>query len=132
MVQPWAVERMTEDHLRQLSELRRRSGKKMAPQTFRNGVQVAGALDMRDPTTGRPLIGSYVGSWLIRLGTRLGGLPSEPRRGRERGPLAVAARLGQGEGVTSHDRVRYRSGQLVPVGQTPDSEGEHRGVDVSW
>ena len=79
MVHAWLVERMTDEHRRDLSLLSR-----SAPQTRPEGDPLAGALavDRRPevehgscpgaPGDRRP-IGQHVGTLLIRVGTRLGG-----------------------------------------------------------
>ena len=74
MVQPWAVEQMTDDHVRQLQSLRRR------PTEYRSERPNPIPVSSMPSASGGPSVrihrrpmGSHVGSWLIRAGTRLGG-----------------------------------------------------------
>ena len=81
MMQPWAIERMTEDRRRELRGLRRPTGQRGAaegpptpsPTPTPSLVLMARPSPARSSRTRRPMVGSHIGAWLIRAGTRLGG-----------------------------------------------------------
>jgi hypothetical protein len=74
MVQPWAVERLTDDHVQQLQALRRRPAESSPERPYPVPASLTPATSGVRPPRSRHLpLGSHVGTWLIRAGTRLGG-----------------------------------------------------------